>query len=154
VAIKNINTVYTANGKKILSTPCTTVLAITQEHNIIIRDLIDTANAHPGCIGLCANQIWENPDVPAPAIFIVPGRGDWAICINPIIDKEWKKQISTKEGCMSIPRFVKIGKRTRHICVSYYDSTNKLQKDVHLFDTPAQIFQHEMDHIRGELLNE
>jgi peptide deformylase len=155
MAVKKINTTSTPEGLKILTTPCLPILDMSLDFSSFINDLVDTAVAHRGCIGLSANQIWDNPNMPAPAIFIVPGSaiGSWAVCINPTMDVAWKKMIKSPESCMSVPGVSVQCERHRHICVSYYDAEKTWQQSIHMFDFPAKIFQHEMDHIRGELID-
>ena len=152
--IKSINTIRTELGTKILKTPCVPVETLTNDHVELIRDLIETAQQYPGCIGLSANQIWESPDIPAPAIFVLPGENGWAACINPTIEKQWKKTKKIDEGCMSVPGIAYSIERARHIKVSYYDSTNTYQQNIHLFDMAARVFQHELDHIQGRLISD
>ena len=154
--VKKINLASEPAGKEILSTPCVPVTPTTIQSFIsLMEDLKDTANAHPGCVGLSANQIWESPDVAAPMICVVPGTAGWAYIINPSIKKSWKKETIMPEGCMSIPNFaIQKQKRIKHVVVSYYNEKMELQDDVHLFEFPARIFQHEVDHLRGKLLND
>lgn len=153
--VKTINSGFNETGHKILTTPCIPIESITPEITTLITDLIDTAQAHRGCIGLSANQIWEDPAHPAPKICLLPGRAGWVVAINPQIDMMWKKELVTPEGCMSLPNFVAKKKaRAKHIRVSYCNERMERTTDVQLFELPARIFQHEMDHLEGKLLNE
>ena len=152
--IKIINTILVPEQKKLLLTPCIYLENILPIHDALIEDLIDTATANKGCIGLTANQIWKDPNVPAPAIFIVPGISGWAVCINPNIERTWKKIIKGNESCMSVPDTIVSVERPRHIVVSFYDGSKALQHDIHMFDIAARIFQHELDHINGKLIYE
>ena len=151
--VQTINSKFVEEENKILTTPCTPVLEMTQEYDNLIRDMVDTAKANPVCIGLAANQIWKDATRPAPTIMIMPGYPDWAVCINPAIEQVWKKEAKEAEGCMSVPRSPVSKKRARHIKISYYGDKLVKQKELHLFDLPARIFQHEVDHLKGILLH-
>ena len=95
MAVKKINTIHVPEELAILKTPCISIEGNLGDHEQLMQDLADTANANPGCVGLSANQIWDNPTVPPPAMFILPGAeaGKWALCINPKIENVWKKTI-------------------------------------------------------------
>lgn len=152
--IQEINSAFIPWQANILTTPCVPVEIYEDEHRQLVADLIDTASAHFGCIGLAANQIWKDTSRPAPSIAIVPGKGGWAPIINPTIDRIWKKEVMAIEGCMSLPKIQVKKERVRHIEVSYYGEDMQRQKGVHLFDLPARIFQHEYDHLQGKLIDE
>ena len=152
--IKQINSAKTEKGRRVLTTPCTPITVLTDEHKKLIQDMRDTATAYPYCIGLCANQIWEDDTMPAPAIIIVPGQTSWIVCINPMIDRKWKKELKKPEGCMSLPGFSKEKSRKRHLLISHYDEDMEYCANIQLFDIAARIFQHEMDHIEGSLLSD
>ncbi len=153
--VRTINSGFVEDQKKILKTPCVVVEDVTPEITALITDLIDTAQASPGCVGLSANQIWDDPAHPAPKVCLLPGQQGWVVAINPQIDIKWKKELVGPEGCMSLPKYVVKKKvRAKHIQVSYANEKLERTEDVHLFELPARIFQHEMDHLAGKLLNE
>ena len=56
----------------------------------------------------------------------------------------------TEEGCLSLEG-VRKTKRYREIEVEYYDFDWKKQ-NLKLKDWPAQIVQHEMDHLSGKII--
>lgn len=68
--------------------------------------------------------------------------------INPEIvtmSKETKKDF---EGCLSIPGYMGVVSRAKQIKVKYLDLAGKEHQKT-LFDFPARIFQHELDHLDG-----
>jgi len=126
----------------------------SDELDKLVQDLQDTALAHPNCVGLSSNQIWDNPVTPPPAVFVVKGEtGVWVV-INPVVDKQWKKEIKDNEGCMSFPGIVKKVIRPRHISVTYVDPAGTTHTGVDLFDMPARVFMHEYDHLQGILIED
>jgi peptide deformylase len=152
--VRPINSGFIEDQKKILKTRCIAVDEITPEITALIADLIDTAAGSPGCVGLSSNQIWDDPAHPAPRICLLPGQVGWVVAINPLIDMKWNKTLVDSEGCMSLPKYVDKKKaRSKHIRVSYMNEKLELTENVELFDMPARIFQHEMDHLDGKLLN-
>lgn len=109
----------------------------------LIRDLIDTAQAHKErCVGLAAIQI----GVAKRVCVIIDGDDHWMPIINPIVVARSKTTHMSEEGCMSVE-----GTRT----VKRYDSitimsdvSGKPKKRV-IGGMHAVILQHEMDHMNG-----
>jgi len=117
----------------------------TPEDRPLALDLQDTLNAHLfECVGLAANMI----GVKKRAIIIRMGNAN-LVMFNPVLlDK--KKAYQTEEGCLSL-----VGSRptTRYeeITVAYRD-VNWQTQTLHLSGFPAQICQHEMDHLEGVII--
>ena len=117
----------------------------TPEDRPLALDLQDTLNAHLfECVGLVANMI----GVKKRAIIIRMGNAN-LVMFNPVLlDK--KKAYQTEEGCLSL-----VGSRptTRYeeITVAYRD-VNWQAQTLHLSGFPAQICQHEMDHLEGVII--
>lgn len=115
------------------------------EDRTLALDLQDTLNAHLlECVGLAANMI----GVKKRAIVIRMGSEN-LVLFNPVL-LEKKKPYQTEEGCLSL-----VGSRptTRYeeISVAYQD-VNWQAKTIHLSGFPAQICQHEMDHLEGIII--
>ena len=152
--VKPINSGFDETQKKILLTPCTPVTEITPEITALITDLTETAQATPNCVGLSANQIWDDPTRPAPKICLLPGQQGWVVAINPQIEIKWKKELVGPEGCMSLPKFIiKKKPRAKHILITYANEKLERTEEIDLFELPARIFQHEIDHLEGRLIN-
>ena len=117
----------------------------TPEDRTLALDLQDTLNAHLlECVGLAANMI----GVKKRAIIIRLEKGS-LVMFNPVL-LEKKRPYQTEEGCLSL-----VGTRstTRYeeITVAYRDVNWKAQT-LHLSGFPAQICQHEMDHLEGIII--
>ena len=109
------------------------------------RDLQETLKAHrEECVGMAANMIGVRKAV----IIVNMGLGD-LVMFNPVILLK-SGPFETEEGCLSLTGLRKC-KRYRHIEVEYFDFDWKKQK-IALQGWPAQIAQHEIDHLEGILI--
>ena len=135
----------------------------------IIQDLIDTFKAVP-CAGIAANQIGYNKKVfigmkyeidkslqqdPSQNIDnVISDPNNYEIYINPQIDKYDNKSMQTgEEGCLSIPNITLELERYNNIKVRYYDiNGKKIKKPLSGF--LSRLFQHELDHLDGNLMIE
>ena len=118
--------------------------AIPEDRSLAL-DLQDTLNAHLlECVGLAANMI----GVKKRAIIIRLENAN-LVLFNPVL-LEKQGPYQTEEGCLSL-----VGTRptTRYeeITVAYRDVNWKPQT-LHLSGFPAQICQHEMDHLEGIII--
>ena len=135
----------------------------------IIKDLIDTFKAVP-CAGIAANQIGYNKKVfigmkyeidkslqqdPSKNIDdVVSDPNNYEIYINPQIDKYDKQSTQIgQEGCLSIPSITLELERYNDIKVRYYDMNGKKIKKP-LSGFLSRLFQHELDHLDGNLMIE
>ncbi|WGH25662.1 MAG: peptide deformylase [Candidatus Shikimatogenerans bostrichidophilus] len=111
----------------------------------IINNMFDTMYFYKG-IGLAAPQIGKNIN-----LFIIGIKNIKITVINPKIIKYSKKNIISKEGCLSLPNIYEKIVRKENILVKYYDY--KWKKHIKkLYNILSIIFQHEYDHINGKLL--
>lgn len=99
-------------------------------------------------IGLAANQIGKNL-----SLFIAEDKNRIITFINPKIVKFIGKEIIVEEGCLSLPKLWGYLKRYPEIIIEYQDIWNK-NKKLKAKGLLAQIIQHEMDHLNGQLFNE
>jgi len=121
------------------STPC------TKEDLPLAADLKDTLKFHSSrCVGMAANMI----GVSKRAIIITTIVGD-IVMFNPVIKKK-AGRYETTEGCLSLS-----GERDcvrfDSVTVEYLDENwKKVIRDFSGF--PAQIIQHECDHLEGIII--
>tara|TARA_Y100001968_G_scaffold122560_2_gene111512 strand:- start:4603 stop:5223 length:621 start_codon:yes stop_codon:yes gene_type:complete len=135
----------------------------------IVQDLIDTYRAVP-CAGIAANQIGYDKklfigmkhdneksvsDDPSQNIDdVVPRSDNYEIYINPRIDKTDKDSTQNgEEGCLSIPDISLELERFDKIKVRYYNVDGKAVKKP-LSGFISRLFQHELDHLDGNLMLE
>ena len=109
------------------------------------QDLLDTLNAHrDGCVGMAANMIGE-----AVRIIVLDNEGEDILMFNPEILKR-EGEYQTEEGCLSLEGTRKTT-RFRKIKVRYQNTA--FQTRVKTFQGfPAQIIQHECDHLEGIII--
>ena len=108
-------------------------------------DLLDTLKAHRDeCVGMAANMIGV-----AKCIIVVNlGLMDM-VMFNPKITKQ-KGAYETSEGCLSLSGERKTT-RYKEIEVEFQDMDFKNQT-LKFTGFPAQIIQHEVDHLAGKLI--
>ena len=116
-----------------------------QEDLYLARDLQDTMLANrETCVGLAANMIGVQKRVIIFNLGLVP-----MVMFNPIL-LSYKGPYETEEGCLSLT-----GMRPttcyETITVSYRDSKWQ-EQTIALTGFPAQICQHELDHLEGRII--
>lgn len=129
-----------------------TVKKVDKKILSLITDLKETliAQKEPEGIGLAAPQIGKNLK-----IFVIKVHDELKIFINPEIisiskEKNEKENKQIMEGCLSIPYFYGPLKRAKKIKIKYL--TPKGEERMETFENlPAQIIQHEIDHLNGVL---
>ncbi len=117
----------------------------TAEDLSVAQDLLDTLTAHrESCVGMAANMIGINR-----RIIVFDNEGAYMTMFNPEIVKT-SGPFEAVEGCLSLPGTRKT-KRYRTIKVQYQNE--RFQVRLKTFTGfPAQIIQHEIDHLNGILI--
>lgn len=117
----------------------------SQEDLYLAKDLQDTLLANrETCVGLAANMIGVQKRVIIFNLGLVP-----MVMFNPVL-LSYKGPYETEEGCLSLTG-VRPTTRYETITVSYRD--NKWQEQIiTLTGFPAQICQHELDHLEGRII--
>ena len=111
----------------------------------VARDLLETLTTHAdGCVGMAANMIGV-----LKRIIAVEAEDGYLVLFNPVILKK-SGQYEAEEGCLSLEG-VRKTKRYQNIEIEYYDWNWKKQRQK-FTGWPAQICQHEMDHLEGILI--
>lgn len=75
------------------------------------------------------------------------------VAINPVIIKFSKKTHEVGEGCLSIPEYYGIVRRSTNVTLRYQDETGKWNERG-AGSLLAQIIQHEYDHLDGILFTD
>lgn len=111
----------------------------------LVQDLQDTLQAHQdACVGMAANMIGVKKRVIIFNYGLVP-----MVMFNPVLlDK--KSPYQTEEGCLSL-QGSRPTTRYEEITVAYRDK-NWQEKTITLTGFPAQICQHELDHLKGIII--
>lgn len=120
-------------------------VAATRADLSVGQDLLDTLVANRAhCVGLAANMIGVQKRI------IVINMGFINLLMfNPVIVKK-AHPYQTEEGCLSL-NGVRPTRRYQDITVTYFDQDWR-QQSVDLTGLPAQICQHELDHLEGILI--
>ena len=117
----------------------------SQEDLYLAKDLQDTLLANrETCVGLAANMIGVQKRVIIFNLSLVP-----MVMFNPIL-LSYKGSYETEEGCLSLTG-VRPTTRYETITVSYCDSKWQ-EQTITLTGFPAQICQHELDHLEGRII--
>lgn len=119
--------------------------AATAADSQVAIDLKDTLEAHrAGCVGMAANMIGYKKRT----IIVSMGMVD-IVMNNPVIISK-AGEYETEEGCLSLEGTRKTT-RYKDIEVEYEDTSFKKQKQK-FTGFPAQIVQHEIDHLEGIII--
>jgi peptide deformylase len=118
----------------------------------LVRDLLDTMEASPACVGLAAPQI----GVGAQAFCLDVSSHRKArsthgliVMLNPVIVGR-KGRTVMREGCMSLPDITANVARAEEIVVMGFDPEERpMMIEADGFE--ARAFQHEIDHCHGAL---
>ena len=138
------------------------VTKFDKELQTLIDDMIETMREAPG-VGLAAPQVniplqlavieyaeGEDEEQPEDA---PPPQKKLFVIINPEITKVSEEKVLGVEGCLSIPGL--IGEVERHEAIQVKALNRHGQPfKVKVDGWMARIFQHEIDHLRGELFTD
>ena len=117
----------------------------SQEDLYLARDLQDTLLANrETCVGLAANMIGVQKRVIIFNLGLVP-----MVMFNPML-LSYEEPYETEEGCLSLTG-IRTTTRYETITVSYRDSKWQ-EQTITLTGFPAQICQHELDHLEGRII--
>lgn len=121
------------------------VTMITDETITLLEDMYETMIAHDG-IGLAAPQIGKNLQLVVVEVDEETGLFE---LINPEIIERKGSDIDV-EGCLSIPETYGTVERADEVTVRYFDREGD-EIEVTAYGYLARAFQHEIDHLNGEL---
>lgn len=132
-------------GDKVLREKSTDVEVIDKEILTLLDDMIDTMKNAEG-VGLAAPQVGVNKN-----IFVLGvGDGVYRKVINPKFLEFSEEIVENDEGCLSIPGIYKKVCRPAYVKVQYTNEKGETIVEVGE-GLLARAFQHEYDHLQGEL---
>ena len=121
------------------------VSAITPSLKRLIDDMIETMHDAHG-VGLAANQVGVLQRV---IVIQLPEDEEPRVFINPeIVRREGEREV--EEGCLSIPGYRGLVKRSVKVRAKGLDSKGKVVR-VNADELLAQALEHEIDHLNGTL---
>ncbi|MAF80340.1 peptide deformylase [bacterium] len=115
----------------------------------LIRDMRKTMRKVHG-VGLSANQVGVSKRLFIAEVPNKEGQKKFYTVINPKIVKTSEEKSSLTEGCLSIPKWFGDVLRPRNITLSGLSPYGKKLK-IKAWGLLARVFQHEIDHLNGEL---
>lgn len=123
-------------------------------YNDVVGEMIVTMRKHPMSVGLSAVQI----GVPLRIFLMIqdPHARVPTVVINPILVDGLGDKVEITEGCLSFPGIFEEVSRFPKVKI-IYETVDYPSREVRVVDTtleamPAQIFQHELEHLNGELM--
>jgi peptide deformylase len=135
--------------EKILKQKATPIEAVDGDVHRLIDDMIETMYAARG-IGLAANQVGVSKRLCVIDTSGSDERSELIVLVNPVIvEKEGAEE--SDEGCLSIPGYLPVIKRSAKVIVN---GLNRGGKPVQLEATGllSRALQHEIDHLDGLLI--
>lgn len=111
----------------------------------LIADMIETLHAAPGRVGLAAPQVGASLRV---IVIGMPEEED-IVLINPEIVRRKGERMVT-EGCLSVPGYFGVVKRTESVRAKGRDVKGREIK-IKADELLAQALEHEIDHLNGVL---
>lgn len=122
------------------------VKVITDEIITILDNMYETMVAHDG-LGLAAPQVGKDLQI---AVIEVDEETGLFELINPEIVDRQGTDVDI-EGCLSLPQIYGTVERSQEITVRYFDREGD-EVEVTAYGYLARTFQHEIDHLNGELI--
>lgn len=130
----------------ILHTKAAPVEKVDDDVRRLLDDLTETMYAAPG-VGLAAPQVSISRRITV--MDVEDGRALYQM-VNPEIVSQ-SGAIEWEEGCLSIPEFRIVMKRSQNVVCRYLDRHGK-KCEVAALDLFAVCIQHEIDHLNGKLI--
>jgi peptide deformylase len=121
------------------------VKAVDDSIRKLIGDMIETLHAVPGRAGLAAPQVGVSLRV---IVIGIPEGEDIALVNPEIVRREGERLVT--EGCLSIPGYFGVVKRSESVRVKGRDLRGKGIR-IKADELLAQALEHEIDHLNGVL---
>lgn len=118
----------------------------------LILDMRNTMHKNQG-IGLAASQVGLDIQIFVIDEEVAEEHGVPSVYINPEITSFSRDKDEIEEGCLSIPEYYTLIKRSKKIMIKAMDQNGKKFK-FKARGMLARILQHEYDHLRGILIKD
>lgn len=125
------------------------VTAIDKDVHLAAGHMLDLMYSAKG-LGLAAPQVTLGYQLIVMNFEGDPERKDAeCVAINPVV-VESKGSVNDREGCLSFPGLYQNVRRAKSVKVQAYNLKGELF-EMTCGDLPARVWQHEIDHLKGEL---
>src|SRR5262245_10458253 len=125
--------------------------AITPAVGRLVRDMVETMHAAPG-VGLAANQVGVSKRIAVVDLSVGEDPKQLLVLINPRVVENSGGYIDD-EGCLSLPGFSERVRRPDHCVIEAMDLDGRI-RTLEGRDLLARAFNHEIDHLDGQLFIE
>lgn len=131
-------------GDPVLRQKARPVESVTELHQRLAADMLDTMRAAPG-VGLAGPQVGV-----VERIFVWEFEERNGVFVNPAIVDRSSETLEEEEGCLSLPGIAYPVLRAARVKVEALDANGE-PVSIEAEDYLARIFQHEIDHLDGVL---
>jgi peptide deformylase len=135
--------------EKILKIKTKPVHEFSAELQKLIDDMVETMYSAPG-VGLAANQVGVPQQILVIDVSTEQEKNPLIVLINPVVVCASGEE-AIEEGCLSVPGYTTIVKRSDEIEVTGLDRHGK-PVEIKGTGLLARALQHEIDHLNGILL--
>ncbi len=135
--------------EKILKKKASDVTSFDKELQTLIDNMIETMYAAPG-VGLAAPQVGVSKRLAVIDISTKDYKFPLLVIVNPVISKK-EGTVEFEEGCLSIPEYTAMVKRSEKLVVSALDREGR-HIEIEGEGLLSIALQHEIDHLNGILL--
>lgn len=164
MTVRRVYMIEDPKDKKVLKTPCRPIKLPRPGLQRLADDMFETMHENKG-LGLAAPQIGLSIrmlviDIPS----IIETQEDGTeievasparhVLLNPHIVKMSPEEITSFEGCLSLPRWYGTVPRAAWVTVEYYDFNGKPRRLRKIDGLLGRVVQHEIDHLDGILFTE
>ncbi len=147
----------------VLTTPSKPVTVFDNKLQKLLKDMVEALDAcvDPQGVGLAAPQVGIGQQIfimkptedAAPKAYINPKIIETQTLPETPMEKKKRKEGSSLEGCLSIPRIWSPVTRPNRVLLEYQDATGETHTEW-FSGFEAVIVQHEVDHLQGILFTQ
>lgn len=150
MSILTIETELSGTNKVLRAVSKEVVDIKSEEIQRLVRDMQETLNKTPNGVGLAAPQVGVNLRifVASPSLKL-----NQSVFINPVIMKTVDGKEEMEEGCLSLPGYYGKVMRIPSVKVEARNKNGRKFK-MRVAGLAAQLMQHEIGHLNGELFKD
>jgi len=132
---------------KILRERSNDIPEVTDQIRQLAANMAETMYSAHG-VGLAAPQVGQN--ISMFVYDVSPERNNWNALINPLIIEKSEEMCVGNEACLSVPDYEAEVIRHKKVIIEGINLDGQTVR-IEAEDLPARVFQHETDHLVGQL---